>query len=506
MPTETQAPALDPLAVGLREARHTPAAAFAPLLEAHRSLRSADGSLVVRQDAQLAELLASYRRRFQEQILYDFDYNIQRLQRWAEQMPPSHGVLDDAQIQDGFRQLGSVRRFFAHNDQWAGHLELTCFGAFQQFYCDALALGDRLFRYHTGQRPRRQTAKRLKRLRVAEAASSYRLAQAVVNAAEMAFPNVFCIRPLHSLLPAAWYSGSRAILPWLAFRWPVFLRKLHGLLTSGIINSLVERSGSVVECCGKDDLFSEFYDPVTGRTRHNLIIALSHRHSMLDLPFGAEALVGIDHAMWVNELYYPQSAASDPRLVVVCSTRRRRMEPVVRKSADLMLNAGIPVAIVVDGGGGYLPYGQQMSLKRGIRSLVDHMNAVTKGSKRRTFIVPLSLNDPMGLIAGLDSKVRLTFHRPICTDDIAPAPSRPDRKAIHRGDPLLVYLESFFLANTGQVRHGWRTPRVTETVRRVAQQRRRSIGIGNWIRSRCHASLYDLSRDQSTADVDSIGP
>ncbi len=409
-------------------------------------------------------------------------------------MPPSQGVLDDAQIQDGFRQLGSVRRFFAQNDQWAGHMELACFGAFQQFYCDALALGDRLFRYHRGPRPRRRTAKRLKRQRVSEGASSYRLAQAVVNAAEMAFPNVFRMRPLHSLLPAAWYSGSRAMLPWLAFRWPVFLRKLHHLLTSGIISSLVELSGSVVECCGKDDLLSEFYNPVTGRTRHNLIIALSHRHSMLDLPIGAEALVGIDHAMWVNELYYPQSAASDPRLVVVCSTRRRRMEPVVRKSADLMMNSGIPVAIVVDGGGGYLPYGQQMPIKRGIRFLVDHMNLVTKGSKRRTFIVPLSLNDPIGLIAGLDSKVRLTFHRPICTDDIAPAPSRPDRKAIHRGDPLLVRLEAHFLANTAQVRHGWRTPNVVDTVRQIGQRTRRDTAIRGWLRRQFHASMFDLCR------------
>ncbi len=494
MPTETQTLVPGPPAVNLLEARHTPAAAFAPLLEAHRCLRNADGSLVVRQDAQLAELLASYRRRFEEQMLYDFDYNIQRWQHGAEQMPPSHGVLDDAQIQDGFRQLGSVRHFLAQSDQWAAHMEPACFGAFQQFYCDALALGDRLFRFHGGQRPRRQTARRLKRQQVFEGASTYRLAQAVVNAAEMAFPNLFCIRPLHSLLPVGWYSGSRAILPWLAFRWPVFFRKFHHLLTSGLINSLVERSGWVVECSGKEDLLSEFYDPVTGRTRHNLIIAASHRHSMLDLPFGAEALLGIDHAMWVNESYYPKSAARDPRLVVVSATRRRRMEPVLRKSADLMMNSGIPVAIVVDGGGGYLPYGQQMPLKRGIRFLVDHMNEVTQGSKRRTFIVPLSVDDPIGLIAGLDSKVRLTFHRPICTDDIGPASRRPDRKAIHRGDPLLVRLEVHFLANTAQVRHGWRTPNVVDTVRQFGQRTRRDTAIREWLRKQFHASICDMCR------------
>lgn len=249
---------------------------------------------------------------------------------------------------------------------------------------------------------------------------------------------------------------------------------------------------------GKAELLNnpEFYEPRTGRTRHNLIIATSHRHSTIDLPFGAEALAGIDHAMWGNELYYPRSAARDSRMVIVGSMRRQRSEAVLKKSADLMIHTRIPVVIVVDGGGAYLPYGQQMQVKRGIRVLVDHMNAVTQGSKRRTYIVPLSLDDPISLFAGLDSRVRLTFHRPICTDDIAPAPSRPDRKAIHRGDPLLVYLEAFFLVNTGQVRHGWRTPKVVDTVRQFERRPRSRSTIRGWLRRRFHPSMFDLCRAQ----------
>ena len=179
-------------------------------------------------------------------------------------------------------------------------------------------------------------------------------------------------------------------------------------------------------------------------------------------------------------------------MVIVGSMGRQRMAAVLDKSADLMMHTRIPVAIVVDGGGAYLPYGQQMHLKRGIRVLVDHMNAVTQGSKRRTYIVPLSFDDPNSLIAGLDSRVRLTFHRPICTDDIAP--SRADRQAILRGDPLLVYLEAFFLANTGQVRHGWHTPNVVDTVRQFDRRPRSGSTIRGWLRRQFHASMFDLCR------------
>ncbi len=450
----------------------------------------------MRHNEELARLLASYREQFAEQVLHDFGYNIQQLWRWAERLDPAHRTLTDARIQGGFRQLVSTRRFFVDNDQWSSSMDLPCWRAFQQFYCDALALGDRLLRTERGERPRRKPAGRLKRRQVLEGASAYGFAQAVVNALEKDIPNIFNLRPLHSPLPVGLYSGSRAILPWVRFHWPTFLRKLHYMLASGAINSLVERSGSIIEMRGKDELLSnaDLYDPHTGRTRHNLIIAMSHRHSTVDLPIGAEALGGIDHAVWANELYYPKSAAQDAHVVIVCSTRKRRMEPVLRKSADIMMHTRIPVVIVVDGGGAYLPYGQQMCVKRGIRFLVDYMNQATQGTQHRTIIVPLSLDDPITLAAGLDAKVRITFHRPICTDDIAPAPRRPDRKAINRGDPLLIYLEAHFLTHTGQIRHGWRTPSVVETVRQFDRRTQCDPAVRGWLRGRFHASMFDLCR------------
>lgn len=478
--------------------RHTPASAFAPLVECLRGAERDDGSVVVEQDDELVRLLGSYRSRFAAQVVHDFGYNLQQLRQWAGQQQPNGRVCEDAQVQDGFERLESARRLFLENDQWSSRMETPCWLAFQQFYCDALALGDRLLRLQKGRHAPRRIAARLRRRQVLEGASAYRFAQALVNAVEKDLPNMFNLRPLHSLLPVGYYSGSRALLPVLRFHWPAFLGKLHYVLTCGAINSLVERSDSIIDMRGKAELLGnpQYYDPVTGNTRHNLIIVLSHRHSTIDLPIGAEALGDIDHAMWGNELYYPKSATKDSRMVTVGSMRRQSMAAVLDKSADLMMHARIPVAIVVDGGGAYLPYGQQMHLKRGIRVLVDHMNAVTQGSKRRTYIVPLSFDDPVSLIAGLDSRVRLTFHQPICTDDIAPAPSKPDRQAIHRGDPLLVYLEALFLANTGQVRHGWHTPKVVDTVRQFGRHPRSGSTIRRWLRGKFHASMFDLCRAQ----------
>jgi len=97
---------------------------------------------------------------------------------------------------------------------------------------------------------------------------------------------------------------------------------------------------------------------------------------------------------------------------------------------------------------------------------------------------------------GLDSRIRVTFHTPICLTDIPAAPRKRRRQAINHGDPLVNYLEAFFLCNTGQVRHGWRTPRVIESVRRVAEQLDGDRTVRGWFRKQFHASMFDLCRDR----------
>ena len=477
--------------------RSVSASAFSELAEHVSSCVAADGRPIVRSDERLEGLLVAYRRRFQEQVLHDFDYNIQELRRWAEEAHPTTAVLDDARIQDGFVQLDTTRRFFVDHDQWSNHMEIPCWLAFQQFYCDALALGDRLLRFQRGQRPRATPAGRLKRREMMEGASAHTFAQAAANALDKNMPNAFGLRPLRGPLPVSLYIGFRTALPPLRFRWQTLLSRAHYLLSSGALGSMAERGGPILEMHGREALFDndEFFDPRTHKTRHNLIVVMSHRHSTVDLPIYAAAFRGIDNAMWANELYYPKSASRDSRMIMVSATRLRRLNVALQKSADLLIHERVPVAIVADGGGPYSLYGQQMCVKRGIRQIVDHMKGVGAGSNRKTFLVPMSFNDPATFLMGLDARIRVTFHKPICLSDIPAAP-RKRRQAINHGDPLVNYLEAFFLSNTGQVRHGWRTPRVIETVRRVAEQLEGDRTVRGWLRKKFHASMFDLGRDR----------
>ena len=477
--------------------RSVPASTFSEIVEHMSSCVAADGRPIVQSDERLEGLLFSYRRQFQEQVLHDFDYNIQELRRWAEEVHPTTAVLDDARIQDGFAQLDTLRRFFVDNDQWSNRMELPCWLAFQQFYCDALSLGDRLLRFQKGQRLRATPTRRLKRREMMEGASAYGFAQAAANALDKNMPNIFSLRPLRGPLPVALYIGLTTALPPLRFHWRTLLSRAHYLLSSGALGSMAERSGPVVEMHGLEELFNndEFFDLRTRKTRHNLIVAMSHRHSTVDLPIYAAAFRGIDNAIWANELYYPKSASRNSRMIMVSAARLRRLKVALQRSADLMMHERIPVGIVADGGGPYSLYGQQMYVKRGIRQIVDHMKEAAAGSKRKTFLVPMTLDDPATFLMGLDSRIRVTFHTPISLSDIPAAP-RKRRQAINHGDPLVNYLEGFFLSNTGQVRHGWRTPRVVETVRQLAERLDADRTLRGWLRKQVHASMFDLCRDR----------
>jgi hypothetical protein len=459
---------------------------------------AADGRPIVQSDERLEGLLVAYRRQFQEQVLRDFDYNIQELRRWAEEVHPTTAVLDDARIHDGFARLETSRRFFVDHDQWSNRMEIPCWLTFQQFYCDALALGDRLLRFQKGQRPRATRAGRLKRREMMEGASAYGFAQAAANALDKNMPNIFGIRPLRGPLPVSLYLSLRTTLPPLRFRWRTLLGRAHYLLSSGALGSMAERSGSVVEMHGREGVFDndEFVDPRTHKTRHNLVVVMSHRHSTVDCPIYAAAFQGIDNAIWANELYYPKSASRDPRMILVNAARMRRLNSALQRSSELLIDERVPVAIVADGGGPYSLYGQQMCVKRGIRQIVDYTKEAATGSRRKTFLVPLTFDDPATFLMGLDSRIRVTFHTPICLTDIAAAPRKRRRQAINHGDPLVNYLEAFFLCNTGQVRHGWRTPRVIETVRRVAEQLDGDRTVRGWLRKQFHASMFDLCRDR----------
>ncbi len=461
-----------------------------------KSCNAADGRPIVQSDERLEGLLVAYRRQFQEQVLHDFDYNIQELRRWAEEVHPTTAVLDDARIQDGFSQLNTTRRFFFDNDQWSSsRIELACWNAFHQFYCDALALADRLWQYEAGRRPRCVSEKKLKR-RERPGASSYDPAQALVNLVEQAIPNVFHAKPLRGLWPILVYQGIRSLLPWPPWRSLGYLQRAHRMLTAGTLANYAAPGSPAVERIDRIDLLNDphFFDPVTRRTRQNIIFALSHRHSFLDLALSFEAFPGLKFASWSNIQYFPKSAATDPFIVTVNPGETRRLERTLARTADLVIHQRLPITSYVDGGTPYLPYGQQMRVKPGIRLMVDYLAAQSRGTPRRTYIVPVTYDDTVTFVGGLDARITLTVHRPICADDIAAAPRRPDRKSINRGDALLTHLEAHFLANTGQVRHGWQTPCVIDTVRRARARFARDPSLRGRLRKPFHASIFDLCR------------
>lgn len=486
----------------LPQPRYIPAQAFDPVVKRIESAVRSDGSIIVEHDPERDRSLAEYRTQFTEQVVYDLSYNLRHLRHWASEIDSSHAspsaALGDAQIRDGFGRLDELRRFLIANDGWSGNrLELECGLAFQQFYCDALALGDRLWHVERGTRVRRRRPENLRRADLPGAAS-YDFLQALINVAEIGVPHVLSIRPLRSLLPAALYQAARSALPWPPFRFAKWLDGLRRFLTSGACASINELSDEVVVRCGVDEFYSDpyFFDQATGKTEHNVILVFAHRHPTFDLAILGDMLNGKDYGVWGNGRYLPKSAASDPKVVLVEQAGRKSMDRALAKSLDILSHQRMPLLISVDGTIPYLCYGQQMRIKRGIRLLLEYMKIHSTGSSRRTYVVPFSLDDPVSFIRGLDSGIRVTFHRPIRTNDIAPAPSPPDSRQVNWGDPLLNHLECLFLANSGQVRHGWRTPRVIETVRRSDQELARDHSLRGRLRKRFHASMFDLCRER----------
>ena len=136
-------------------AREVSAEVFQPILERLQETARAGGTLVLEPDAERDRLLADYRRRFTEQVVNDASYTLQQLWHWATKIDasgaPASRVFDDGQVRDGFGRLDRLRRELINTDCWAGDDdENDSAAAFQQFYVDALQLGDRLRRLRDG--------------------------------------------------------------------------------------------------------------------------------------------------------------------------------------------------------------------------------------------------------------------------------------------------------------------------------------------------------------------
>jgi len=426
--------------------RITPPEAFTPLGELARraALRSR-----IDADPERDALLVEYRRSFREQFLHDVAYNLATLQRWHDALAHTHGAIPPGLVR--LRRLADALR---QTDPWAGtRREMQHEGAAQEFYYSALTVADALLQAEGGGT-----------FRAAQIVP--RLAQKLLNELERAVPGPLTAGPWRGLLPLFCYHGMRRIIPGLPYRRAAFFEHAHKMISRGVLRRLTPGEGPVVERHDPAGVLSdpEFFDPRTGGTRHNIILALSHRHPTYDLPVVTEALRGLLFGVWATGLYFPRSAERDPQFVLVRPGAKESLTAPLARSVDLLEHARLPLLIAVDGIPPNLLYGQQARIKRGIRVLADHLQAVAARG-RRTFIVPISFDDTVAFIQGRETTIHVTFHPPICMNDVAPAPVPPRPERLNWGDPLLSHLESLFLAHTGQVRYGWRTPCVAMAVR-----------------------------------------
>ncbi len=460
----------------------------------------------------LIQTLTDYRRSFDEQIRGDLARTVRQLSDWAtELMPIRHrrffpqGNPKTAQDLDAFqsqpdsitqalcKDLEANHRLLVQTDSWSGNRqERECWLAVQQFFTDALALADRLYRWENNLPIHTRTSSELMKRGFAESATSYDRFQAVANLIDHVLPGGWNLKLLYGMAPWLWYNGWMRVTSWSILQWTRFLERAGFMVESGALGEYREGDGPVVHVRGDEWLSdSYFFESPRGRTRHNLILAMSHRHSILDFGPLHEALHDLDHAVWGNETYFPPSAERNPNIVFVRSGAGHSMEPTLAQSAGILMDARMPLLLAADGGGPYLMYGQQMRVKRGIRMLVDYVHQRSQGTGRKTYIVPITLDDVVFYVRGFDPSITVTLHRPICSDDIPLPLDPPDPQQINWGDPLLNHLECLYLCHTGQVRHGWQSPDVIETVRRAHEQRPRRLKLSSL---KSHPSLYDLSR------------
>ena len=118
---------------------------------------------------------------------------------------------------------------------------------------------------------------------------------------------------------------------------------------------------------------------------------------------------------------------------------------------------------------------------------------------RRTFVIPITYDDPLGYLMGYDDLVTTKLHPPL--EIVEPTTEERytsvfDDSAFNGGDPLLNHLEGLFVANCMMSRHGLRVPDVIDTVTR-RHLMRRTPGVRGWLRSRLRASTFDLSSSPS---------
>ncbi|MCG3136373.1 MAG: hypothetical protein HJJLKODD_00202 [Phycisphaerae bacterium] len=430
------------------------------------------------------QALAEYRQLFINRLRADVQHNYHSLITELSNNAPRDRWLEHQR-----HELTTLFNSLITLDPWSDSAaELACWNQLHQFYLDGLFTAHRLRRLQAGEIRPDRCAGSIRRT-LFPGAGSPKFLQALLNQAEQGLPNFGSIRSYAALLPLMLYQTWHGWFGWPGYRFQGFLDRSHLLLRRGVLNQISGRIGPAVIVQHRERLFEAgLIDPATRRSRHNIILAASHRHGLLDAPVTAEALRGLEIGTWVAEQFFPKFAHTDPNIVGV-HAGESHLKAMLADSARIMIDRQLPLLMFVDGGTPFLFYGQQMRVKRGLRVLTRYLERAGRGSSRKTYIVPITFNDNVTYIRGLDPHITATFHPPIDIADIPPAPpANPDLP--NDGDPLLNYLECFYLGHTGQLRHGWHTPDILQTIIRNEKTEMQRT----WVRDYFHRSIYALAK------------
>lgn len=466
------------------------------------------------------QLLGEYRRALLAHIHHDTRVNLVELRALVRETSDCCG-LDFAQTLLGADLLARVDASFdvvTRLDPYRnGKTELKWWLALTQFYLDGLYLADRLLAAKPGEPQRRW---RLPRRRVDFLGFSIPgRAQALVATLETAVPDIFRVNPFDTYLPLLLHLLAHHVFPGKRFSFTETFATTFGWTRRGGFSKLRGLSGTVVRFEGLEHLHNdELFDLDTWRTRHNVIIAASHRLGYLDWPLFFEPLRKLRFGVWANNAFFgpavEKKIARDRYSIPVAGSHAPPLEVSLAQTADVMIDARVPVFIMVDGCQPSLFYGQQMRVKRGVRLAVNETIRRSQGTGRRTYVLPLSLNDPVGFVCGRQDMMRVAFHPPILVESVLEL-QRPESSATesasaphssHGGDcgiakpaevpdPLLSHLESLFLLNTTHAERGLSHPRIIATARRRLRNRHREP----LLKRPFHTSIADLS--QQAADT-----
>ena len=490
------------------ETRHTRVEMLAQTLRDSVADYLSGGTAKPCSDPERDAALAESRRLLRTQIEHDLVFNRARLGSFAEEV--AQRVGNDSRVHpvvaDGLRRLESAETFLRETDPYASsQVEEQYWITLQQFYCDALDLAERLVRAMNSLRRRFEPAPRsdgtFKRYNFL-GIEAYNPLQAAANAAEVAVPNVTEMRFWSTMAPTLFFMLKQELKPWAKLRWADFERTCRGWLSRSGFSKLRGGTGGEIIFRGREvfEDNDELVDSATGQTRHNLIVAASHRAGFLDFPLFAEIFRRTKHGVWTNNAFYTpamaRKMAASGTVIPVRGQGKPRMKDILDASVKMLAIDRMPLFLLADGSQPNMMYGYQVSVKRGLRLLVDETIRQSQGTGRKTYVIPMTFDDPLGYLLGLDDRLVVTAHRPLEIDE--PSSAEPyrsafDEAAINGGDDLLNHLEALYFVNSMQPRHGLRTPDVLAAVRRKCRSDGRR-GLRAWLRGKLNTSVYDLSR------------